>query len=177
MLKLLPIFGVKVIGENVDRYRSIMHGLFNHLFLKLDKSPSEPIEFSFNTDTQGNVSQLWIRIYAHTTKDDLINAWAKIDSYKQHLPNVTERMREWTEFDRDFKLYLIYLKVKAKVTKGELNASVKTPAYKHISQSVYEQLMEASEYKELSRRYKFTRLSLERVIRHCNKALGTLQLL
>lgn len=174
--QVLLEFGIEPTLDNYDNYRAISHGLFNKLFYKSSSmSPSPAVEILPQRDSHGVTKELLIRILPHTTKDDLTNAWGMIDMYKQFLPRKAERLRPWDEFERDFKLYLIYLKVKKRVAEGKFKDSVKTPVYQKISKSVYEQLMESDEYKDLG--YEFSRESLDKIINHCNRVFGDLQLL
>lgn len=89
--------------------------------------------------SDGNTINVSLTIYPWTIKDDITNdLWNQVEYLQKQLFEKSNlRNREWDTFERDFKIYELYLKLKGESPK-----------------SVYKRLVEDPEFEKIAKKYK-----------------------
>lgn len=129
-----------------------------------------PIQFThgklINISNDNQSVKVELSVYPWTVKKDIIDGlWKEIEAEQQNLVEYKsgKRNREWETFERNFKIYEIYLNLK-----------------KQKIRPIIDNLIESPKFKKLKSEYKIPKTLDERlgsVISRCKKALGNLNLL
>jgi len=161
----------------------------SRIFFK-ERIPREtPVLVTWNEDK--GKPEIRIHIYPHTKKKHLEKIWPFIErrqkllfSSKKCKDKYGVRNREWECFERDLRLYNLYLKVEKKIKEGHLKErdyfgeGVTTPSHESISKSVYKQMRAYGEFKSIRDEFgEVNEEMLHKVIRKCKGVFGNVKLM
>lgn len=114
---LPPVYGAvfREILEhfNIDPknygYRDFL--LFNFFLGKKEYSkPTVSINFIRNKKT--DETEMFVRIYGHTKKEDITRNWSWIASHQMYLKDFMGKSKRSEKFNRDLEIYLLYKKMR-----------------------------------------------------------------
>ncbi len=132
-----------------------------------------PYGWSFDLPEDKRSAKITLTIFPWTTKDDVVDdVWSHIKRVQKDLIGYKPRNREWKTFERDFKIYQLFLKVKSNVKRG-----IKIDPTQD-SKSPYSHIFDHPEFKKIKREYGPKSLddSVGFIISRCRKALHKLNL-
>ncbi len=144
-------------------------GLRRKFFFNSAETQTKPL-IRLKEDNDG----LWLKIAPWTKKEDLINFWEKeIKPLQKNLRGYRGKEKPWENFDKDFKVYMLFLRVKQDLQKG----IKKHPAIK--SNSPYTNIAYYPEFDAIKKIYHDNNLEdeLRSIVSRCRKVFGNLQLL
>lgn len=145
-------FADKIIKEFKvsERKNEIRLGIQWHVYYGKKKAPIRPTHSELITiDENKQAINVNIKIYPWTIKDDVFDGlWKKIESEQEQLVNREsgKRNRELDTFERDFKIYELYLNLKKKKKKSIYKALIDSDEFKQIleiykpGESIYDSL-------------------------------------
>ncbi len=155
-------FGLK--KEAKEKYRI---GLQWYVYFGHKKAP---IKFThakrINISNDKESVEVSLTVYPWTVKEDIMGGlWGRIEAEQQKLLGYRDqkRNREWETFERDFKIYELFLRIK-----------------KENSKSVYRRLVEHPEFGQIVKTYKAGKSIDEAVgtiITRCKRAFDEINLL
>lgn len=159
----------KVIREfKLEKNKSKLQlGLQWYVYFGKKKAPIKPTHAKLITldDDKQSIS-VHITVYPWTRKVDLIDdLWERIEIEQQNLVEYknSKRNREWDTFERDLRIYELFLNTK-----------------KVNSKSVYKRLVEDPEFKKIAEEYD-AGVSIEEsvgtIITRCKRNLGDINLI
>lgn len=156
--------------------------IFKH---KIDEAPmvgyiSLYSESGLKLNKDGESFNLTLTVHKNATREDFekLDTWKIIQQSKNDLWNKRSKNKPWENFDKDFAVYKLYLRVKEDIRNGTA-PKTKTPSNMVVSKSVYTVIQDYPEFDELTKLYKGNSdLSelLRSIISRCKNVFGDLQL-
>jgi len=167
MENILEEFGIK--AEDKFRQGLSWYFLFGHKKAPIKGSYKIGSEISDDKQTV----EVSLTIFPWTKKEDLENIWMHIEPLQVLLPGYVKRNREWITFERDFKVYELFIKVVRDLEKG------KKPDAREKSVSAYVNIQYYPEFETIKKKYKSVNLedSIISIVSRCRKEFGFLKLL
>lgn len=153
---------------NLDIEDSIYRiSLWRKLFFNNNSPQTKPL-IRFKEDSGG----LWLRINPWTKKEDIVNFWDKeIKPILETLLEYRGKEKPWVTFDRDFKLYLLYLRACRDIKAGiKINKTEK-------SKSPYFNMPNYPEFELLTKGLKDPEDQIRSIIPRCQKVFKDIQLI
>lgn len=117
-LNLLPPVYGSVYDEilkrfGVDRkYKGFRDFLERHIFFNKHTYSTPLFSTHWTRNKKTNKMELFIRIFGHTRKEDLMNNWNYILKEQESLPDFQGKNKKWINFKRDNDIFELYLKLK-----------------------------------------------------------------
>lgn len=71
-----------------------------------------PLSIVWRREKPESDMELFIKIYPHTTRDDLLRSWHWIAHEQQYFKNRIGKNKAWTTFERDLEVYNLYKKLR-----------------------------------------------------------------
>lgn len=160
------------IGIN-QKNRYFKGALNNLLFYRKSELIKPRIRIRLIRNNKAGELELYLRIYPYTTKEDINNPiiWKLIQDTKKYLKDYRGKFKDWNNFDRDLKIYLLYKKVKSNFKKGIRKSPGRW-------KSIYNEMMYYPEYNQIENENgsEIFDDSLRKIISKCQKLLGNLNL-
>jgi hypothetical protein len=113
---LPPLYGA-VFGDilehfNIDRNDRKFHDFLEfYVFLDRTEYPTSLFGVRWIRNEKTKNMELFIQLFGHTKKEDVVNNWEFIAKDQQHLPGYMGKSKEWENFDRDMEIYGMYKKL------------------------------------------------------------------
>ncbi|OGC59951.1 hypothetical protein A3A70_02915 [candidate division WWE3 bacterium RIFCSPLOWO2_01_FULL_42_11] len=158
-----------------DNAEQIRKGIVWNVFLGKNTPPLNPtIGYSSKINKEENYIDLSIRFYAWSTKKEVEEVWGYINGLRAHLPAYKEdtKNKPWEEFERDFTVYELFLKVKEDIKKGIIKNK------QDKSRSPYMQINYYPEFADLKKRHgDKLEDQISPIVSRCNKIFKNLNII
>jgi hypothetical protein len=83
-----------------------------HIFFGYNEYPTSPFSITWRRNDKTRQPELFIRLYGHTKKEDIISHWDQIAQEQKHLSGYMGKNKEWQSFERDIEIYNQYKSLK-----------------------------------------------------------------
>lgn len=127
---ILEEFGISRKNKGFDDF------LERHVFFNKNTYPTSLLTVKWIRNKKTDKMELFIQIYGHTRKEDLMKNWDFIIEDQKLLPDYTGKNKKWFTFNRDNLIYETYLKIK----EGRSTRSSKK--LKPIDEEIYLQMQD-----------------------------------
>lgn len=146
------------VDPNNDYYRNFLK---RYVFFNEKEPNTVPVSYKVTINNKTKEYELYIRIFPHTTKEDIDSIWKLIEKEKKIIfKDKKVRSRAWQYMDRDFKIFDIYEKIKmlSPEEKRKISPDIRT------EQLILKKL--SSKYENIS--YETIRGAINKVKRYIN---------
>lgn len=113
--EILEHFG---IGSKDERFRNFLEFYF---FLGQKEYVKPKLSIKFTRDSKTNETEMFLRIYGYTKKEDIMRQWDWISWNQKSLKDFVGKNKAWKTFNRDIAIYNLYKKMKDPKTKRQPN--------------------------------------------------------
>lgn len=129
------------------------------------------LSYSVTSNLENDSIEAIIQLKAWSTKEDFEEVWKEIDEQRRKLPNFQDtKNKPWETFERDFKVYELFLQVKKDIESG----IYKSPNEK----SPYRQIAYYPEFEALTEKFgEDFEFNLRNIISRCEKDFKNLNIL
>lgn len=114
---LPPLYGA-VIGDILEHFKIDRHDRQFHQFIELyiflgkTDYPTTLFNVKWIRNQKTDQMELFIQLFGHTKKEDLLNNWDFISRDQHYLPGYLGKSKKWETFDRDLEIYTAYKALK-----------------------------------------------------------------
>lgn len=163
--KILKSFNLDTNNE------SFRNNLVKEIFLKIkpwESTVYDETPIKLITRNDKGSKELWVKIELWTKKGDYIKLWDLIENIQKNLKGYRGKEKFRTTFERDFKVYQLYLKTRLK------NSGIKLS-----QQKTYDLMQKDDEYFELMDKFKNGNIDnkIRSIISRFNKLLSNINIL
>ncbi|OGG49290.1 hypothetical protein A2704_01160 [Candidatus Kaiserbacteria bacterium RIFCSPHIGHO2_01_FULL_54_36b] len=117
---LPPVYGA-VFGDIIEHFkinrddRQFRQFVELYIFLGKTEHPTSLFSVRWIRNRKTDQMELFIQLFGHTKKEDIVNNWDFITRDQHHLPGYLGKSKEWKEFERDLEVYEAYKKLRKNV--------------------------------------------------------------
>ncbi len=165
-----------VLNEFSIRYNreQIKIGLKWNVFFNQKDPPIKGIShYIVTADTENEYLDVTIRLSASSTKKELEEVWEEIDKQRKSLKGYKNtKNKPWENFERDFAVYELFLKVKDNIKRDVFKNQIDK------SKSPYVQIYYYPEFEQIKKRYGASvEDNISFIVSRCSKILRNVNLL
>ena len=181
---MLSEIGIEPTSEEFEDIRPYF--IFELCFHQTPKANErEIIHWDYFRNPKTNELEVWVKVPLTTRVDEWRSHWKRVHAALKGLPKYKEKTIAWDGFERDYKIYLLYLKVSKEKQENKISLSDRD-AINRVKKmkSVLTAMKEYPEYEEIKNKYagigtlkNFTDERLYEVIDRCKNVFGDLKLL